>query len=115
MRIQRQSTDPSLPAKTTFQEDLVTASQRRVNLIWEYTQAAIALMVVACTMIAGLYTLVRPTVTVGTGVNLVQVPSQIPNLIGVAFGMVTGFYFSRTNHEKVGGIGLKPPSNYEGR
>ena len=101
MRLQSQRGDPSLPAKTTFQEDLTTAGQRRVNLIWEYTQAAIALLVVVTTMLCG-------------GIGMYQ-NVQIPTIISVAFGMITGFYFSRTNHEKVGGTGFKPHSSYEGR
>lgn len=112
---QNQRVDPSLPARTTFQQDLTTAGQRRVNLIWEYTQAVIALLVVLTTMIAGLYTMFQPTVAVGIGANLVQMPTTIPTVIGVAFGMVTGFYFSRTNHAAIGGIGTKPESTYVGR
>lgn len=59
-------------------------------------------MVVLTTMVAGVYTPMYPTVSVGSGANIVQVPIQIPTLIGVAFGMVTGFYFSRTNHTAIG-------------
>lgn len=101
MRVQSQIGDPSVPARTTFQEDLVTAGQRRVNLIWEYTQAAIALMVVAMTMICG-------------GIGMWK-DMQIPTIISVAFGMITGFYFSRTNHEKIGGTGPKSAAPYAGR
>jgi hypothetical protein len=100
--LQVQSTDPSLPARTTFQEDLTTASQRKVNLIWESTQAVIALLVTIATMIAGLYSMVNGVV-------------QIPTILAVAFGTVIGFYFSRTNHAAIGGIGLKPESPYLGR
>lgn len=101
MRLQNQRADPSVPAKTTYQEDLTTAGQRRVNLIWEYTQAAIALLVVVTTMLCG-------------GIGMYK-DVQIPTIISVAFGMITGFYFSRTNHEKVGGTGVKSQSHYEGR
>jgi hypothetical protein len=99
---QSQRLDPSVPARTTFQEDLTTASQRRVNLIWEYTQAAIALMVVVATMACGI-------------VAMINEAKQIPTIIGVAFGMVTGFYFSRTNHAAIGGVGAKPSEEYKGR
>ena len=99
---QSQTADPSIPARTTFQEDLTTAGQRKVNLIWEYTQAAIALMVVLATLIAGAIGMLKDV--------------QVPTIIAVAFGMVTGFYFSRTNHAAIGGIGPKPsPQAYEGR
>ena len=99
--VQSQETDPSRPAVTTFQEDLTTAGQRRVNLIWERTQAAIALMVAFFTMAAGLYSMASE--------------KPIPTIIAVAFGTVTGFYFSRTNHAAIGGVGSKPEAPYLGR
>lgn len=101
--IQSQKRDPSLPAKTTFQEDLTHAGQRQINLIWERTQAVIALMVVAFTMVCG-------AISMWKGVD-------IPNVVAVAFGMVTGFYFSRTNHAAIGGVGRKQNEHqpYEGR
>ena len=41
---------------------------------------------------------------------------QVPTIISVAFGMVTGFYFSRTNHAAIGGVGPKPAlTQYDGR
>lgn len=99
--MQPQATLPSAAATTTFQEDLTTAGQRKVNLIWEYTQAAIAVTVTIATMIAGMYSMVKD--------------AQIPTIIAVAFGTVTGFYFSRTNHAAIGGIGPKPEGPYIGR
>lgn len=95
--------DPPIPAKTTTQQDLTTAGQRKVNLIWEYTQAVIALMVVTATMGSGLYQTMHPQV------------QQLPTIMSVAFGTVVGFYFSRTNHAAIGGIGPKPLAPYEGR
>lgn len=93
-----------LPPTTTTQEDLTKAGQRRVNLIWEYTQAAIAITVVFCTMGAGLYLAIHPGM------------EQIPTVMSMAFGTVVGFYFARTNHSTVGGIGPKPAIQpYEGR
>jgi len=102
--VQAQGTDPSLPAETTFQEDLTTAGQRKVNLIWEYTQAIIAIFVVGCTMIVGSWSAIS-----GAG------EARIPTILSVAFGMITGFYFSRTNHAAIGGIGRKPVEPYQGR
>ncbi|HEV8445438.1 MAG TPA: response regulator [Gemmatimonadaceae bacterium] len=99
--VQVQAVDPSVPATTTFQQDLTTAGQRQVNLIWERTQSVIALMVVITTMGAGAYGMVR---------NL-----QIPTLMAVAFGTVVGFYFSRTNHAAIGGVGPQPQEKYTGR
>lgn len=98
-------TDPPRPATTTFQEDLTTAGQRKINLIWEYTQAVIALLVVISTMGAGFYDALHPS----------AVTQQIPTIMSVAFGTVVGFYFSRTNHVAIGGIGPKPEAVYVGR
>jgi hypothetical protein len=36
--------------------------------------------------------------------------------MSVAFGTVVGFYFSRTNHAAIGGVGKKPhDGEYRGR
>jgi len=93
----------SLPPTTTHQEDITTAGQRRVNLIWEYTQAIIALVVVIATMGSGVY------------MSYTHSMDQLPTIMSVAFGTVVGFYFSRTNHAAIGGIGRKPEQPYEGR
>jgi len=93
--------DKSVRATTTLQQDLTTAGQRRINLIWEYTQAFIAVMVVISTMICGAIAMAKDM--------------PIPTIISVAFGMVTGFYFSRTNHAAIGGVGAKPQQEYRGR
>lgn len=93
----------SLPATTTHQQDITTAGQRKINLIWEYTQAIIALMVVASTMASGVY------------MSYTHSMDQLPTIMSVAFGTVVGFYFSRTNHAAIGGIGQKPNAPYEGR
>ena len=54
--------------------------------------------------------------TMGCGVvGMLHETKQIPTIIGVAFGMVTGFYFSRTNHAAIGGVGKQPVQKYEGR
>lgn len=82
------ATQPMQPT-TTKQEDIVSAGQRRINLIWEFTQAAIALLVT----VAFLYC---------------QVTNVDSEGVNMAFALVVGFYFSRTNHSKIGGIGDKP-------
>jgi len=92
--IQRQATDPSVPAKTTFQEDLITAGQRRVNLVWEFTQAAIALLVTGTTL--GVCALLVYTGKSDQGAFL---------LLSNVFFLVVGTYFQRTNHTKTGGVG----------
>lgn len=86
----------NLPPTTTAQEDLTTHGQRKVNLIWEYTQAAIAIMVTA--------------VFVYAEVSKIESTS-----LKMAFTLVIGFYFSRTNHSAIGGVGKKPAAQYQGR
>jgi hypothetical protein len=86
----------SLAPTTTIQEDITTAGQRRVNLIWEYTQAAIAVLVT----MALIY----------IAVEKIDSPE-----IRDAFFLIIGFYFSRTNHQAIGGVGVKPFQKYEGR
>lgn len=98
--MQQQETDPSLPARTTFEQDLTTAGQRAVNLIWETTQQKIALSViwaallVACVLAVGGSVLGKPDVQL----------AAVVFVFGVA-NLVTGFYFGRTNHTKTGGVG----------
>jgi len=94
-----------LPSTTTFQEDLVTAGQRRINLIWEWTQSAIAIIVVLANMIVG----------VSSGLKNQEHRPEYPVILSSALFLVVGFYFSRTNHAAIGGIGAKPNPVYTGR
>jgi len=88
--------EQSLAPTTTTQQDITTAGQRRINLIWEYTQASIALLVT----LALIY----------TAISKVDSPE-----IRDAFFLIVGFYFSRTNHAAIGGVGIKPHQPYNGR
>lgn len=94
----------SLPATTTQQEDITTAGQRKVNLIWEYSQAVIALLVVVANMIVGTYHGIWKSGE-----------SDYPFILSSSLFLVIGFYFSRTNHAAIGGIGNKPVGAYVGR
>lgn len=76
---------PLAPA-TTAEEDRKTLGQRRVNLIWEITQAMVAIMVTGATIYSAL-----------KGVESL--------LLGNAFTLIIALYFVRQNHTKVGGIG----------
>lgn len=76
----------NVQATTTAAEDLRTQGQRRVNLIWETTQAVIAVLVTAA-MVCLAWT------------------GKTSELLASAFGMIVGMYFQRTNHTKIGGIG----------
>jgi len=95
-----------LPATTTAQQDLTTAGQRKVNLIWEYTQAVIAL------------TLVGAAVACGVHIAFSGKPEQqIPTILSTLAAMVVGSYFQRTNHMNIGGVGSKvtEKDKYDGR
>ncbi len=87
------------------QSDLTHEGQRRINLIWETTQAIIALAVVAANLAVGVHVGFSPTGT----------KMEIPPMLTNSLFLVIGFYFSRTNHAAVGGVGPKLQSEYEGR
>lgn len=95
---QDQSTDPSLPAKTTFQQDLTTAGQRHINVMWEGTQKNIALMVTTVALAVTAFLVTWPTI-----------PHELRLLaygtLSNVFFAVTSVYFTRTNHTKIGGVG----------
>lgn len=94
-----------LPPTTTTQEDLVVAGQRKVNLIWEWTQAIIAIVVVIVNMTAALINVIR-----GQDID-------VPMILSSALFLIIGFYFSRTNHQAIGGLGKKEneEQQYKGR
>lgn len=77
----------NLSPTSTAEEDRHTAGQRSINRVWELTQALIAGVVV----IASVYASLR-------GIDA-------PGLQNTSF-LVVGFYFGRTNHQRVGGITL---------
>ena len=96
---------PSLPPKTTSEEDLVTLGQRRINLIWERTQSLIAVIVVLANMIVGTY----------QGLIVTEKHVEFPVILSSSLFLVVGFYFSRTNHAAIGGVGKKAQEFYVGR
>lgn len=65
-----------------------TAGQRRINLIWEFTQGVIAVAITA----AKIY----------CSINKIDSP-ELTN----AFFLIVSMYFVRTNHHLVGGVGTK--------
>lgn len=75
------SEEVSMPPTTTTEEDLRTKGQRHINLIWETSQAAIALSVVFACIFCAIY----------------KIESV---LLANAFFLVIGFYFGRTNHAR---------------
>ena len=90
----------NVPSTTTAEGDRMTAGQRRVNLIWEFTQSVIALAVTGATLfVAGQLSLRDETQTAAF------------LLLSNAFFLVSGFYFGRTNHQRTGGIGGEKSAN----
>jgi len=88
--------DPSKGPDNRIERALVTQGQRKVNLIWEFTQAAIALILVIGTVAAALR------------VSFYGKPGdEIPDILLVLVGTVVGAYFQRTNHMNIGGTGRK--------
>jgi len=87
---------PPVAPNTTAQEDLTTKGQRTINLIWEATQGVIAVSITFAVIFCAVYSIASVTLT-------------------NAFFLIVGFYFSRTNHAAIGGVGAKPISPYEGR
>ena len=93
---QSQAQDPSVPATTTFQQDLLTAGQRHINLKWETTQQTIAVMISA-----GVTATCSWIIIMGENDSL-RIPAFM--LVSNAFFLVIGTYFQRTNHTKIGGV-----------
>lgn len=81
-----------LKPNTTEQQDIAFAGQRRINLIWEFTQALVAIIITS----AVVYNETR------------NVDS---NVLTNAFFLIVSMYFVRTNHQLIGGVGI----NYRGR
>lgn len=79
-------TKDNLAAKTTAEQDKRTSGQRRINLVWEITQAIIAVSV--------------------TGANIYCAINNIESAsMSNAFTLVIAVYFVRMNHIKTGGVG----------
>lgn len=76
---------------------LVTAGQRKINLIWEWTQAIISIAVVLANMIVGVYQ------------GFTSQRLDFPTILSSSLFLIVGFYFSRTNHSAIGGTGPKGP------
>lgn len=87
---------PPMPPTTTEQEDIAKAGerssdeklkegQRRINLVWELTQAFTTSIIT----IAAIY----------CAVNKIQ-----SDIINFAFVAVISTYYTRTNHTKTGGV-----------
>jgi hypothetical protein len=86
--------ESSTPPTTTAEQNLVTAGQRQINRVWEYTQASVAVAVTFTTLFVSGSMAIR-----GDGNNGAFL------LLSNVFFLVIGTYFQRTNHTKIGGVG----------
>lgn len=103
---------PSLPPTSTVQEDLTTAGQRNINLLWENTQGQIARNVIFGTMIINGSVLL---LSLFFNKDLTAAQALALGFVNSLATGVVSFYFSRTNHEQIGGVGHKPTEEYKGR
>jgi hypothetical protein len=85
---------------STEEEEKTSAGQRDTSMLWETTQRQIALSVISTALVVSAALAIfgkllgSPELQLAAGVFL----------FGVA-NLVTGFYFGRTNHQRVGGVG----------
>lgn len=78
-----------------------TEGQRRTSMLWETTQREIALLAVRSTLlVAGISALFGAYLGIVESVRM----GAFVFLYGTV-NLVVGFYFGRTNHERVGGPG----------
>jgi hypothetical protein len=89
----------AIASTTTREQDRHSLGQRRVNLVWEGTQAVIALGVIGTTLA------VDGTIAI-YGTSVTEISSSALMQLNVMAALVTGFYFGRTNHQRVGGVDL---------
>lgn len=101
-------TQAPLTPTTTAQQDMVKAGQRRINLIWEQTQAKIAMIsiigwVILSTLVVGAMLFLHRDINAAK----MAVVTAALSSISLTVGIIIGFYFSRTNHSAIGGVGAK--------
>lgn len=92
--------------KTTLQEDLTTLGHRNINVMWERTQQVISLMIVAAAL-----AVIGYLVVYGDAPLRLLALSMLSNILF----LVVGTYFQRTNHTKVGGVGVTAAEQERGR
>lgn len=78
--------DRNTAPTTTAADDLATHGQRKINLIWEVTQAVTTLVITG----AEIYCAVK------------KIESKV---LEFAFVAIISTYYARTNHTKTGGVG----------
>jgi len=89
----------SLQATTTLEQDKHSAGQRSINRVWEFTQSFLALAVV-------LSTLFTNAMIALYGMAGMEISNTALMQMNVMSALIVGFYFGRTNHQRVGGVDL---------
>ena len=98
----------SLSPTTTEEEQIVTAGQRVINLIWERTQSQIAKVTVYAGVMVNM-AVILVLILLHNKINTDTIVVIIAALgsMNTTTGIIIGFYFSRTNHSAIGGVGKK--------
>lgn len=91
-----EKTEEAVPSTTTAEQNRHTAGQRHTSLIWESTQMRIALSVIWMAAIVSAYLVIMGEVS-DRAIAFLFLSNLASNIIG--------FYFGRTNHQRVGGVG----------
>lgn len=99
--------------ETTEEEDRVALGQRNINLIWEKTQSKIALISIMSSQAVSIAVIIILLFKKGdTKSDVIAVITACIAAMNLTVGIIIGFYFSRTNHSAIGGVGKKDsPSN----
>ena|SRR6187431_473724 len=89
--------DTPISSTTTSEQDRHSYGQRRINLIWEVTQALIAIIVTTATLYVAAQLALQ---------HSEQTAAFL--LLSNAFFLVIGFYFSRSNHNRINDLAPRP-------
>lgn len=102
-----------LAPQTTEEQDRVSLGQRNINLIWEKTQSKIALISIISSIVINIIVIISLLFkTEETNPAVIAVITASIAAMNLTVGIIIGFYFSRTNHSSIGGVGKKDsPSN----
>lgn len=98
------SASQSMPPTTTAEQDLRTKGQRDVNMRWENTQAILALFVVAIASLVSATVVIIAVFYRVSGVSplLDSMALAAFTMLASQAALVSGFYFGRTNHARIG-------------